>query len=118
MAPENGNVTFDKTLFQFVATYTCDLGYELSDGATRRCQANARWSGSQPQCTSKPELLCIVSSKCYSSICTHFNDHINESCISDDDMACVHSSRSSVAIDIMYDCNSHCMGVMMSDTSC
>ena len=40
--------------FGSVINSACDEGYELTSGnLTRTCQANGKWSGSQPVCTSK-----------------------------------------------------------------
>ncbi len=33
-----------------IATYTCNIGYQLEDGATRTCQEGGTWSGSPPVC--------------------------------------------------------------------
>ena len=47
---ENGNVTFTATIFDSVATYSCNSGYTLTGDASRRCQGDGTWSGSIPTC--------------------------------------------------------------------
>ena len=51
---ENGNVNFDSgTLFGDVIHYTCNAGYNLTEGsATRECNSTGDWSGIEPQCKS------------------------------------------------------------------
>ncbi len=41
------------TTFGSTATYTCTEGYTLTGEATRTCQSNGMWSGSEPTCTRK-----------------------------------------------------------------
>ncbi|KAH3700409.1 hypothetical protein DPMN_075385 [Dreissena polymorpha] len=49
--PPNGKVVAADTTFGQVATYTCDVGYQLSTAnGARRCQADGTWSGQQPTC--------------------------------------------------------------------
>lgn len=49
--PVNGTVTHLSTTFQSVAQYGCALGYSLINGsATRICQSDGVWSGTQPSC--------------------------------------------------------------------
>ena len=51
---ENGNVNFDSgTLFGDVIRYTCNAGYNLTEGsATRECNSTGDWSGIEPKCKS------------------------------------------------------------------
>ena len=50
-SPANGQVShFAGTAFGQTATYSCDTGYNLVGDSTRMCQANGRWSGSEPIC--------------------------------------------------------------------
>jgi hypothetical protein len=50
-APDNGDVDVpDGTLYEMIATYTCEAGYNMSGEATRTCQADGSWSGSEPSC--------------------------------------------------------------------
>ncbi len=50
----NGMVdTTSGTTFMNTATYSCDTGYNLTGEATRMCQANGNWSGSEPTCPCK-----------------------------------------------------------------
>ena len=52
--PHNGVVEFSPgTLQGSTATYTCDLGYNITSGDhVRTCQANEVWSGTEPICES------------------------------------------------------------------
>ena len=60
-APANGGVTTDpSTRFPSVATYTCNVGYDLIGSETRNCQADTVWSGEAPTCQSMPKLCCHV----------------------------------------------------------
>ncbi len=47
----NGQVNIQPdTLYQSIASYSCDSGYELIGRARRQCQADATWSGREPYC--------------------------------------------------------------------
>ncbi|XP_053402772.1 uncharacterized protein LOC123550506 [Mercenaria mercenaria] len=49
--PTNGNVTFEETFENSEATYTCNVGYVLSGGDSKRvCQADGNWSTVDPMC--------------------------------------------------------------------
>ena len=50
---DNGNVTFDSTLFGSVATYECDEDYFFDDGIkmTRTCLESGEWSNEDLQCS-------------------------------------------------------------------
>ena len=50
MNPLNGRVSYSSTEYSSVATYTCDLGYEVFGPLARTCQANEVWSGSETTC--------------------------------------------------------------------
>lgn len=50
-APLNGSVRAPQTRVGAMATYACATGYALIGNATRRCQANATWSGRPPTCS-------------------------------------------------------------------
>ena len=51
----NGQVDLNpNTLQGSVATYTCNVGHELSGDATRTCQSlTGAWSGTEPTCNRK-----------------------------------------------------------------
>ena len=49
--PDNGEVTLTDTVFDSVATYSCDPGYVLDGDATQTCLGSGLWSGSEPTCT-------------------------------------------------------------------
>ena len=56
--PDNGVVQFSSgTVFQSVAEYSCDDGYQIIGTSSLTCQANAQWSDSPPHCESKPNIL-------------------------------------------------------------
>ena len=50
---DNGNVTFDSTLFDSVATYECDEDYFFDDRTktTRTCDENGDWSNADLLCS-------------------------------------------------------------------
>ena len=49
-APGNGDVVHTGTTFNEMAEFSCNTGYELSHSSSRRCMADATWSGSSPTC--------------------------------------------------------------------
>ena len=50
----NTSVTTDSTVYEGVANYACDVGYEQSGGNVRRvCGAEGNWNGSALKCHSK-----------------------------------------------------------------
>ena len=49
--PANGQVNHTAgTTFKQIATYSCNIGYNLVGDSTRTCQATGNWSGSSPTC--------------------------------------------------------------------
>ena len=48
--PANGEVQASDRSFGRVATYSCNEGYALMGSNSRRCQADASWSGEEPEC--------------------------------------------------------------------
>ena len=61
-SPENGMISFVRTVEGSVANYTCDEGYTL-DGVTQRvCGEDGQWTGDVPLCQSK---LRIIFTKVY-----------------------------------------------------
>ena len=57
-ATTNGQVShLNGTTFGQTATYSCNTGYNLTGDSTRMCQADGMWSGSEPTCISKPNLI-------------------------------------------------------------
>ena len=48
--PENGRVSVPSNNFTSVATYSCDLGFNLIGQRTRMCMQNRIWSGMPPRC--------------------------------------------------------------------
>lgn len=51
-------------------TYSCVEGYELVGSATRTCQLNGNWSGSEPYCQGNTQ---FANSKDYSHACEIFH---------------------------------------------
>ncbi|XP_068084486.1 sushi, von Willebrand factor type A, EGF and pentraxin domain-containing protein 1 [Anabrus simplex] len=48
--PGNGKAIFTSCSFNSVVSYECKYGYTLVGEPTRRCGADRRWTGTQPQC--------------------------------------------------------------------
>ena len=49
--PADGLVDLsDGTVFESVAGYSCNPGFQLEGTVTRTCQSNGRWSDSEPTC--------------------------------------------------------------------
>lgn len=53
-APTNGTVDRTTGTTGQVATYGCNLGYQLVGATTRACQTSGTWSGSAPTCAGSP----------------------------------------------------------------
>ena len=51
--PNNGMVNVPNNTFMSNATYSCNRGHNLTEDATRTCQANGEWSASVPACNRK-----------------------------------------------------------------
>ena len=51
-SPEDGSVSYSNsnTLYESVATFSCNMGYTLSSTTTRTCQADSTWSNTDPVC--------------------------------------------------------------------
>ena len=43
-------MTYDERVYPNEAVYECEDGFELSGGATRKCQIDGEWSGDAPEC--------------------------------------------------------------------
>jgi CUB/sushi domain-containing protein len=48
--PANGSVTVTTTTAGSTASYSCSIGYSLSQATARTCQADGTWSGPAPTC--------------------------------------------------------------------
>lgn len=46
----NGHVLLTGTTVTSVATYSCNIGFELIGKSTRECLGTGQWSGKDPQC--------------------------------------------------------------------
>ena len=53
LPPTNGEVIFNETGFNSVATYECNEGFEFNGASVRTCQSDEQWSGSEPFCEGK-----------------------------------------------------------------
>ena len=51
--PANGEVSLSGTIFNSVATYSCNTGYNLTGHGIRACLHTGFWSGSEPTCAGK-----------------------------------------------------------------
>ena len=49
-APENGNFAITTTGGEVVASYTCEIGYQLVGNAVLTCQSDGQFSGEEPVC--------------------------------------------------------------------
>ena len=56
-APPYGYLENFDFVFDSVVHYRCRLGYKMYGSATRRCMADATWSGSMPICSGNPHLI-------------------------------------------------------------
>ena len=56
--PTHGTIQYtDETVYQSVASYSCDIGYSVEGRSTRICQADASWSHTEPTCVIKGEFI-------------------------------------------------------------
>ena len=46
------------TIFQSMASYSCDNGYNLVGVQRRTCESNAMWSGAEPECKGIVTFIC------------------------------------------------------------
>ena len=58
--PENGQVEQNGNRERAVADYSCDYGYTLEGDSQRSCDANGRWSGTNPICKSRSIFILYV----------------------------------------------------------
>ena len=49
-SPENGRVSLSGVSPGSVATYTCNVGFDLVGVTTRVCLSSGQWSGDAPVC--------------------------------------------------------------------
>ena len=61
--PANGAVDFPSgtTTYGEIADYTCEPGYDLVGVASRTCQSDSHWSGTEPTCDIKGKFLQYIS---------------------------------------------------------
>ena len=55
-APLNGSVIGNKTTYPNELGYKCDSGFDLHGSATRKCEADGKWSGEEAKCQGKVKL--------------------------------------------------------------
>ena len=48
--PLNGTIDPTSNTIGSIASYSCDVGYELVGNMMRVCQSNGMWDGEDPQC--------------------------------------------------------------------
>jgi hypothetical protein len=63
-APTNGHVNVSGQQVGSTAAYECNSGFTLSGNASRSCQSNGQWTGSNPTCTA-------VGDPCGGAPCKH-----------------------------------------------
>ena len=56
--PTNGQVSLDMTIYEAVASYSCNEGFILMGPTARTCQSNGNWTDNAPVCQSK-SLACL-----------------------------------------------------------
>lgn len=69
--PANGMVMTMGTTEGSMAVYTCETGFFLEGGMSRRCQANGAWSGNEPICSRKLKCLYPLILYCFVEIVNH-----------------------------------------------
>ncbi len=50
VSPGNGTVVYSGSTFMSIATYICNLGYELRGVNERNCEADGTWRFYSPSC--------------------------------------------------------------------
>jgi cysteine-rich repeat protein len=51
--PANGSRTGATTTYESTMAFSCDAGYNLAGSASRTCQTDGTWSGTQPTCDAR-----------------------------------------------------------------
>ena len=69
--PAGGSVSTPTVHLGSIATYTCDVGYELNGDPTRTCQSSGEWSGVEPHCIRKLSLAFSTCPSRVKSLCLH-----------------------------------------------
>ena len=59
--PENGEVSFNRTVPGSVASYSCNVNFTLSGNSYQMCGLNGSWSGEAPVCVGE---CCHLDIKC------------------------------------------------------
>jgi hypothetical protein len=55
-------ISGSRTVFQSVANYACDNGYNLVGVQSRTCESNAVWSGEEPECKGMVAIIRLLLS--------------------------------------------------------
>ena len=78
-APSDGSITLTGTTYLSVATFECDVGYDLSGSASRVCQADTAWNGTTTLCVirGKHELHFVPPTAGYIYTCKQ-NVHLSK----------------------------------------
>ena len=73
--PTNGMVTVSTTIYNSVATYSCNIGHNLTGNDMRMCLETGSWSSSEPTCTC--EFYCFREPLAYiqHKLCQKYNPH-------------------------------------------
>ena len=66
--PRNGDVIITRVVDTSItegsnATYTCNVGYQLSEGQSRTCMSNGMWSGRKPTCIRMKNAFVVCTHK-------------------------------------------------------
>ncbi len=90
------------------ATYTCTAGYMLNETATRMCQSNGVWSGSEPTCPR--ELLYVPV---YVSFIRTYPSAVDCGALTNPANGMVNVSTTTFMSTVTYTCNT---GYMLNET--
>eukprot|EP00058_Branchiostoma_floridae_P027893 XP_002613384.1 hypothetical protein BRAFLDRAFT_68379 [Branchiostoma floridae] len=77
--PNHGTVTGGNN-YGNVATYTCDVGYDLIGNPTQTCQDNQQWTGSPPTCQRKECPPLSTPSNGFMSGTNFYGDQVTFTC--------------------------------------
>ena len=58
-SPQYGSVTSTGKEFEAIATYSCQLGFEIEGAETATCKAEGEWSPGPPTCNRISKRFCF-----------------------------------------------------------